>query len=218
MCAILRRMRLPVHLLHPEDTLTVLDSGLRGILGMQADYDTAYRIARQWSHPRTIYKVLDQFMCNYIYFHLPVSSEPVSVVIGPYLTLDPSHEMLLEQSERLVRTHSGARYSAAIQKAVAYIDANLSGELSLHSLARLLRLSPGYLSALFHRETGHTLAQHITEHRMKAALQLLTTTRLQVQTIAQLCGFADPNYFSKTFRRFYGVTPLQYRRDNPPSA
>lgn len=42
---------------------------------------------------------------------------------------------------------------------------------------------------------------------MKAALQLLTTTRLQVQTIAQLCGFADPNYFGKTFRRFYGVTP-----------
>lgn len=396
MCAILRRMRLPVHLLHPEDTLTVLDSGLRGILGMQADYDTAYRIARQWSHPRTIYKVLDQFMCNYIYFHLPPSPEPVSVVIGPYLTLDPSHEMLLEQSERLglpleqlpqqadfyaslpvfhdpstvlavatcfgealwgsasafdvvdvnyeqhsalpgareadapieqedillqmqqleqryayenelmeivakglthkaevmmsnvsqlnyqnrtadplrniknycvicntllrkaaqkggvhplhldrlsgdfarqiesaptvekanaligkmirdycrlVRTHSGARYSAAIQKAVAYIDANLSGELSLHSLARLLRLSPGYLSALFHRETGMTLAAYILSQRMKAALQLLQSTRLQVQTIAQLSGFSDPNYFGKQFKRYYGVTPLQYRRD-----
>ena len=119
---------------------------------------------------------------------------------------------------RLVRVQTGQNVSPPVQKVLTYIDANLSGNLSLSTLAGLLGVTPGYLSALFHRETGHTLAQHITEHRMKAALQLLTTTRLQVQTIAQLCGFADTNYFGKTFRRFYGVTPLQYRRDNPPSA
>lgn len=45
---------------------------------------------------------------------------------------------------------------------------------------------------------------------MKAALQLLTT-RLQIQTVAQLCGFNDPNYFSKQFKRFFGITPQQYQ-------
>lgn len=396
MVSVLGRMRLAVHLLHPQDTLTVLDSGLRAILGLQTDYDAALRISQQWAHERTIYKVLDQFMCNYIYFHLPQAEEPTAVVIGPYLTLDPTPEMLLEQTERLgltvqqlpqqaefyaslpvfndpaailavvtafgekiwgrsegfhmvdvnyeqrislngapradepieqenillrmqqmeeryayenelmeivskgltnraevmlssvsqlnyqsrvpdplrnmknyciicntllrkaaqqggvhplyldrmsgdyarriesaptlekasgfirdmirgycrlVHTHAGMQHSAPVQKALTYIDANLSGELTLGGLAKLLRLSPGYLSALFHRETGVTLAGHIIAQRMKAALRLLGTTRLQVQTVAQLCGFSDPNYFGKQFKRFYGVTPLQYRRE-----
>ena len=37
----------------------------------------------------------------------------------------------------------------------------------------------------------------------------------EVQTVAQLSGFSDPNYFSKQFKRYYGVTPLQYRKDQP---
>ena len=114
---------------------------------------------------------------------------------------------------RLVRTHAGNHYSAVVQKTLTYIEANLSGDLSLSSLAQLMQVSPSYLSTLFHRETGRTLAEHITSQRMKVALQLLGSTRLQVQNIAQLSGFTDPNYFSKLFRRFYGVTPLQYRRE-----
>ena len=47
---------------------------------------------------------------------------------------------------------------------------------------------------------------------MKAACHLLATTRLQVQTVAQLSGFADPNYFSKRFKQQYGITPAKYRQ------
>lgn len=114
---------------------------------------------------------------------------------------------------RLVRTRADMQHSVAVQKALAYIDANLSGELSLNGLAKMLQLSPGYLSTLFHRETGVTLAAHIISQRMKTALRLLQTTRLQIQTVAQLSGFPDPNYFGKLFKRFYGVTPGQYRRE-----
>ncbi|MBQ2977339.1 MAG: helix-turn-helix transcriptional regulator [Clostridia bacterium] len=53
----------------------------------------------------------------------------------------------------------------------------------------------------------------INEMRMKNALHLLKTTRLQIQNIAQLCGIADPNYFTKLFKRFYGLTPAQFRKD-----
>ena len=399
--SVLEKMRLPVHIVRPGDSVRSYDEGLRSLLDMAYDYENAYHVVSRWAHERTVYKIVDQFMCNYIYFHLPGGPEPAAVVIGPYLTVDPSRAMLLEQTERLglpmhqldkqaeyyaslpvfndpsaimavvttlgerlwggtgafdmvdvnyeqhhslpasasadtpieqadilqqmrqmeeryayenelmdivakglthraevmmssvsqlnyqqrlpdplrnmknyciicntllrkaaqqggvhpihldkmsshfartietapsleqcsaligdmiraycrlVRVQTGQNVSPPVQKVLTYIDANLSGDLSLSTLAGLLGVTPGYLSTLFHRETGHTLAQHITEHRMKAALQLLTTTRLQVQTIAQLCGFADPNYFGKTFRRFYGVTPLQYRWDNPPSA
>ena len=113
---------------------------------------------------------------------------------------------------RLVRSHAISQYSAPVQKALVFIDEDLSGDLSLQSLADALSLSPGYLSELFHRETGHTVIQHITNQRMKHALHLLKTTQLQVQHVAQLCGVPDANYFSKLFRKHHGVTPRQYRQ------
>jgi AraC-like DNA-binding protein len=117
---------------------------------------------------------------------------------------------------RLVRSHAISQYSAPVQKALIYIEENLSGELGLQTLAGALELSPGYLSALFHRETGHTLVEHITDVRMKHAMHLLSTTQLQVQNVAQLCGIPDANYFTKLFRRCYGVTPRQYRSSLSP--
>lgn len=111
----------------------------------------------------------------------------------------------------LVHTQTRKRYPSTIQKVITYIEANLSGDLSLTTLARLMQITPSYLSSLFHRETGKTLALYIANLRMNAALQLLKTTQLQIQTVAQLCGFNDPNYFSKQFKRFYGITPQQYQ-------
>lgn len=112
---------------------------------------------------------------------------------------------------RLVRIHAGKQYSATVQKVLAYIDANLSGDLSLTTLSGLMQVTPSYLSTLFHRETSTTLAEHIAAQRMRTALHLLNSTHLQVQNIAQLSGYSDPNYFGKAFKRFYGLPPQQYR-------
>ena len=114
---------------------------------------------------------------------------------------------------RLVRTHADRQHSATVQKVLTYISANLSGNLSLTALARLMQLTPSYLSTLFHRETGTTLAEHIIDSRMRAARRLLKDTRLQIQSIAQLCGYSDPNYFSRQFRQHCSMTPLQYRKE-----
>lgn len=117
---------------------------------------------------------------------------------------------------RLVRTHAISQYSAPVQKALLYMEENLSGELGLQVLAEELNLAPGYLSGLFHRETGSTITEHINQLRMKHAVHLLKTTQLQVQNVAHLCGIPDANYFGKLFRKQYGVTPRQYRQSLMP--
>ena len=119
---------------------------------------------------------------------------------------------------RLVRTHAISQYSVPVQKALLYMEENLSGELGLRALAEELNLAPGYLSGLFHRETGRTITEHINQLRMKHALHLLKTTQLQVQNVAHLCGIPDANYFGKLFRKQYGVTPRQYRQSLMPRA
>ena len=115
---------------------------------------------------------------------------------------------------RLVKTHAHKQYSPPIQKTIALIDSDLAGELNLHTLANAQGLNAGYLSALFHRETGETLTEHITRKRIQQAMYLLNNTHLQIQTIAQHCGIPDVNYFSKLFKKHAGKTPREYRNEN----
>lgn len=112
---------------------------------------------------------------------------------------------------RLVNKHSMREYSLPIQKTLVCIESNLAGDLTLHSLAALQNISSGYLSALFRKETGQTLTGYINGRRSKKAAYLLRSTALQIQTIAQFCGIPDANYFTKTFKKYSGLTPLEYR-------
>ena len=112
---------------------------------------------------------------------------------------------------RLVRTHSIQKYSLVVQKAILIINADLSADLSPKLLAASQGISLGYLSSVFKKETGKTISQYICERRMEYAEYLLTTTNLQVQTISLHCGIMDAQYFSKLFKKHYGVPPLQYK-------
>ena len=112
---------------------------------------------------------------------------------------------------RLVRRHSTAKYSPVVQRTIISIDSDLSGTLSLSSLAKAQGISPGYLATVFKREVGVTVSKYIREKRMKHAEHLLKTTSLQVQTVALHCGILDVQYFSKLFKRHTGKTPKEYR-------
>ncbi len=118
---------------------------------------------------------------------------------------------------RLVRKHATKGYSSPIQKAVILIEGDLSGDLSLTRLARELNVNSSYLSTLFKKETGSTVTDYIVNRRISHAKHLLSSTRLQVQTVGQLCGFEDVHYFSKVFKRLTGFTPKQFRQNHPGS-
>ena len=112
---------------------------------------------------------------------------------------------------RLVRKHSMKDYSPIVQKSIIFIDSNLSASLSLSSISAAQNVSAGYLSTIFKKETGKTITEYIAERRVKHASHLLTTTHLQIQTIALHCGIMDVQYFSKVFKKYTGKTPKEYR-------
>ena len=114
---------------------------------------------------------------------------------------------------RLVRKHSSKHYSPPIQKTLAYIDADLTGDLSLRALSSMQGISNSYLSALFKKETGQTITDYVNKKRVQRAVQLLSTTKLQIQTISQYCGISDVNYFSKIFKKYTNKTPKEFRKD-----
>ena len=112
---------------------------------------------------------------------------------------------------RLVRKHSTRDYSPPVQQALLYIEANLASDLNLRTLADMLNISSSYLSTIFKKETGATVTDFIARRRVERAKDLLRTTRLQVQTVAQHCGILDVHYFSKIFKKISGMTPKEYR-------
>jgi len=112
---------------------------------------------------------------------------------------------------KLVRKHSISNYSPVVQKTILMIDGDLSTDLSLSMLAKQQNISSAYLSTLFKRETGKTVSEYIREKRIQYAESLLTSTHLQVQTVALHCGIMDVQYFSKLFKRQTGKTPKEYR-------
>ena len=110
---------------------------------------------------------------------------------------------------RLVKKHSIKGYSSPVQKAITFIDADLTADLTLSRLAAMQNISPAYLSTLFKKETGQTLTEYVNEKRIKLATRLLDTTSLQIQTVAQHCGIFDVLYFSKLFKKHTGKTPKE---------
>lgn len=113
----------------------------------------------------------------------------------------------------LVHNNSTRQYSPLIQQLIVMIDSDLSGDLSLNTLASSLNVNASYLSALFKKDLGITLTAYVTKKRVDYAIFLLNTSVLQIQSIATHCGIPDLNYFTKTFKKIVGITPSQYRQE-----
>ncbi len=115
---------------------------------------------------------------------------------------------------RLVRSNSQKNLSPIVKKTILTVDADLSSDLSPRTLAQNQNVSLGHLSTVFKKETGHTLSEHVRQKRMEYAAYLLSTTSLQIQTVALHCGILDVQYFSKMFKSHFRRTPSDYRRES----
>ncbi len=119
---------------------------------------------------------------------------------------------------RLVRKHNLRKFSPVVQKTILLIDSDLSNDLTTKTLSMHQGVSLGYLSAVFKKETGQTISHYVCSRRMDYAEYLLTTSNLQIQTIALHCGIMDAQYFSKLFKRYKGKTPSFFRKNNNHSS
>ena len=146
--------------------------------------------------------------------YLDSVSSSYAIKIEQLATPSESFEMMKDMLGtycRLVRKHSISSYSPIVQKAVTMINADLSANLTLSMIAEAHNISSGYLATVFKKEVGMTVSEYIREKRMNYAEHLLSTTHLQIQSIALHCGIMDVQYFSKIFKKHTGKTPKEFR-------
>ena len=96
-----------------------------------------------------------------------------------------------------------------------YISKNYMNEtLSVKDISTHVFLSTSYVCTFFKNETGKTLNQYITEYRMEKAKQLLNDARFKITDISSRVGYNDGNYFGKSFKKYCGLSPSEYREQN----
>ena len=93
-----------------------------------------------------------------------------------------------------------------------YINENYSRKITLEEISKKLGYSKYHFARLFKETTGFTLVDHINATRCGVAKQMLMKTNKSVSEICLDCGFDSASYFSKTFKKFYGCLPTQYRK------
>lgn len=104
------------------------------------------------------------------------------------------------------------RNNRTIEKAVEFIRAHYSKDISLEEVAQHAGMSGSYFSTFFKQETGDNFIDYLTRLRIDKAKSLMTDAELRLYEISQLVGYQDVKYFSRLFKRHVGATPAEYRQ------
>lgn len=93
-----------------------------------------------------------------------------------------------------------------------YVDERYcSNTISLEEVASHVHKTPAYVSRVFKNELECNFSDYLTEKRMRHAAELLLDPDCRVYEIAEQCGYADASGFIRVFKKFYGVSPADYR-------
>lgn len=94
---------------------------------------------------------------------------------------------------------------------IAYVNDHITKELSCGKVAAHFGISPNYVAQLFSRCLNCGFINYIRAQRLELSIELLKNSNLQISEIAMQCGFRQPYYFIRIFKRKFGVTPKSYR-------
>ena len=105
------------------------------------------------------------------------------------------------------------RFDKRIHDALIYIDSNLEHGSAIEEVASYVSLSPSHFSRLFKSVTGSSYTDYLTDVRLQHAQILLGTGQLSISEIAEKIGVANGNYLCTIFKKRYGISPSDYRKD-----
>ncbi len=116
----------------------------------------------------------------------------------------------LPKAKELKPEFPAAPAEKIVMAAKRYAEAYVMGSLSLPTLAAAVGVSPRHLNRLFRQFEGCTVGMFISGLKMDAAKKLVRLGDHPTKVIARMCGYSDPAYFSRVFKKHTGVAPADY--------
>jgi len=122
---------------------------------------------------------------------------------------------------RLIETNSNENFTDKdedskelyVRKAVEYIQRNYSRKLTISNMAKYIGLDRSYLGSIFKQYMGMSPQRYIMKFRIDKACELMENPVLSIGDISRSVGYDDQLLFSKTFKKFKGICPKEYRKD-----
>ena len=115
---------------------------------------------------------------------------------------------------KILKFESFQKNSNQFDKIIEYIEKNFTENISSKSVSEKFGYNESYFCKRFKEIFGITFSNYINRLRLEHSCKLLTSTNQSISLIATSCGFSDINYFSFTFKKFFGVSPSGFRKNS----
>ena len=119
--------------------------------------------------------------------------------------------MVKELRDRRQQSEDAPRKNPLVEKAKDYVFANLHRKVTLSQTAEKLHVNQNYLSELFKKTEGISFSNFVMAEKLKLAKRMLMYSSYSYLDIATYLGFSSQAHFARTFKKYAGCTPNEYR-------
>lgn len=116
------------------------------------------------------------------------------------------------ENHRSGNSGDAPEYNIHVDRAVQLFERHVAEPISVASMAHKLEISQAHLTRLFDRHFGISPLQYYRRLRMEVAASRLINSTASVKEIAWELGYSNPFHFSRSFKRFAEMSPVEYRR------
>ena len=153
-----------------------------------------------------IEELLEKISCEYR------NSDKYSSVLEGLLLNELLTAVLRIQNANTPTDSPDAESGTEFDKIIEYINNNLNTNISLDDVAAFSNFSKSHFSRIFKKMTGVTFLDYLQLQRVNKAKKMLEQTQFSITEIANECGFSSSGYFATVFKRYFGTSPLSFRK------
>lgn len=129
------------------------------------------------------------------------------IVILEKLSNTNQHEVILSE-KNIVRYKTADVYR--LETIFQFVNENYKEQISIVNVAKHVGLTQNSFCRFFKKMTQNTFIRFVNEFRIGKAVEIFNEKKIPVSEVMYMCGFSDPSYFTKQFKKYYGVTPSNY--------
>ncbi len=165
-----------------------------------------------------IRKLLDSYPCKFYNDF----SHNYNFYINKSLIIDNSRE--LAKTKAILHNHLNTilitlfdslnpqTQNKYVNSILKYINDNITNPLSLTDVCQSVHLSKEYVARVFKKEMGITVTDYIIQQKLDLAKNMLLSNEISLRNISEKVGYQDYNYFSRLFKKHYGISPLKMKK------
>lgn len=151
-----------------------------------------------------------QYKCTEYILKSAEYDELIDIFTRLKKTIDEERNVVMEITTFKVDLPEAAKNDQVIRKIVTYVKENLT-LANLDAASELVYMSPAYVSHYFKTRCELTFTDYVLALRMHEAGELLLDAKLKIYEVSELVGYKNPTNFARMFRKYFNVSPKEYR-------